>query len=59
VTESDFRPRTPAVLELCKKRGIDPLEIDCIIVATVTPDMMLLATANIVADAVGAKKLRI
>ena len=46
---------TPAVLELCKKRGIDPLEIDCIIVATVTPDMMFPATANIVADAVGAK----
>src|SRR6478609_1602292 len=45
----------PAVIELCKKRGIDPLEIDCIIVATVTPDMMFPATANIVADAVGAK----
>ena len=45
----------PAVLNLCKKRGIDPLEIDCIICATVTPDMMFPATANIIADKVGAK----
>lgn len=45
----------PAVIELCQKRGIDPMEIDCIIVATVTPDMLFPATANIVADAVGAK----
>ena len=28
----------PAVLELCKKRGINPTEIDCLIVGTVTPD---------------------
>jgi 3-oxoacyl-[acyl-carrier-protein] synthase III len=46
---------TPAVLELCKKRGIDPLEIDCLIVATVTPDMVFPATANIVCDKIGAK----
>ncbi len=26
----------PAVLELCKKRGIDPSEIDCLICCTVT-----------------------
>jgi len=45
----------PAVLELCEKRGIDPIEIDCIIVATVTPDMTFPATANIVSDAIGAK----
>jgi 3-oxoacyl-[acyl-carrier-protein] synthase III len=46
---------SPAVLELCKKRGIDPLEIDCLIVATVTPDMVFPATANIVCDKIGAK----
>src|ERR1700710_526077 len=40
----------PAVLELCKKRNLDPLEIDCMIVATVTPDMYFPATANIVCD---------
>src|SRR5215470_7437188 len=30
----------PAVLKLCEKRGIDPSEIDCIVVGTVTPDML-------------------
>ncbi len=44
----------PAVLELCKKRGIDPLEIDCMIVGTVTPDMIFPATANIVCSKIGA-----
>ena len=44
----------PAVLELCKKRGISPVEIDCMIVATVTPDMFFPATANIVCDKIGA-----
>jgi 3-oxoacyl-[acyl-carrier-protein] synthase III len=45
----------PAVLELCKKRGIDPLEIDCLICCTVTPDMVFPATANIICDKTGAK----
>ena len=45
----------PAVQDLCKKRGIDPLEIDCLIVATVTPDMVFPATANIACDKLGAK----
>jgi 3-oxoacyl-[acyl-carrier-protein] synthase-3 len=45
----------PAVLEVCKKRGIEPSEIDCLIVATVTPDMVFPATANIVCDKIGAK----
>lgn len=44
----------PAVLELCKKRGIDPLEIDCMIVGTVTPDMIFPSTANIVCSKIGA-----
>lgn len=44
----------PAVLELCKKRGISPQEIDCLICATVTPDMVFPATANIICDKVGA-----
>lgn len=44
----------PAVLELCKKRGIDPAEIECIICATVTPDMVFPATANLIAHKVGA-----
>ena len=44
----------PAVRELCQKRGIQPEEIDCIICATVTPDMVFPATANIIGDKVGA-----
>ncbi|MEO6406154.1 MAG: beta-ketoacyl-ACP synthase III [Ferruginibacter sp.] len=42
-----------AVKDLCKKRGIDPLEIDCLICATVTPDMLFPATANIICDKAG------
>jgi 3-oxoacyl-[acyl-carrier-protein] synthase-3 len=45
----------PAVRELCAKRGISPEEIDCLIVATVTPDMVFPATANLVCDKIGAK----
>ncbi|MEO6289325.1 MAG: beta-ketoacyl-ACP synthase III [Ginsengibacter sp.] len=44
----------PAVLELCKKRGIDPIEIDCLICCTVTPDMTFPATANIITYKIGA-----
>ena len=45
----------PAVKQLCEKRGISPEEIDCLIVATVTPDMVFPATANIACDKLGAK----
>ena len=44
----------PAVQELCKKRGIDPTEIDCLIVGTVTPDMLFPSTANLVCHKLGA-----
>ncbi len=44
----------PAVLELLSKRKMDASEIDCIICATVTPDMPFPATANIIADKIGA-----
>jgi 3-oxoacyl-[acyl-carrier-protein] synthase III len=45
----------PAVKQLCEKRGISPEEIDCLIVATVTPDMVFPATANIACNKLGAK----
>jgi 3-oxoacyl-[acyl-carrier-protein] synthase-3 len=45
----------PAVKQLCEKRGISPEEIDCMIVGTVTPDMVFPSTANIVCDKLGAK----
>jgi len=44
----------PAVKNLLQKRGIDATEIDCIICATVTPDMFFPATANLIAHKVGA-----
>ena len=45
----------PAVKDLCERRGIDPNEIDCLIVATVTPDMMFPNTANITCEKLGIK----
>ena len=45
----------PAVQQLCEKRGIDPLEIDALIVGTVTPDMMFPSTANLACHKLGAK----
>ncbi|PCJ89881.1 MAG: 3-oxoacyl-ACP synthase [Flavobacteriales bacterium] len=45
----------PCTLGLCEKRGISPEDIDMIICATVTPDMVFPATANVVADKIGAK----
>lgn len=44
-----------AIKGLLKKTNTDPEEIDLIICATVTPDMPFPATANIIADGVGAK----
>lgn len=44
-----------AVKKLLEKKGIDPLEIELIIVATVSPDHPYPATANIVAEMIGAK----
>ncbi len=44
-----------AVTQLCEKRGISPEEIDLLICATVTPDMVFPATANIICDKIGAK----
>lgn len=43
-----------AILPLLEKRGIGAEEIDLIICATTTPDMQFPATANIIADKIGA-----
>jgi len=45
-----------AVKTLCKKRRIDPSEIDIIITATVTPDMLFPSTSNLIAHKIGATK---
>lgn len=43
-----------AVKQLLVKKNINPLEIDLLICATVTPDMQFPATANIICNKVGA-----
>ena len=45
----------PSVLEICRKRGISPEEIDCVIVGTVTADMLFPSTANLLCHKIGAK----
>jgi len=45
---------TNAALDLIEKHKVKPEEIDCIIVATVTPDMFFPATACIVQKRIGA-----
>ena len=45
-----------AVRKLCAKRGIDPSEIDMIVVPTVTPDMFFPSTACVIQEKVGARK---
>jgi len=43
-----------AAKKLLKQRGIDAKEIDCIIVATVTPDMLFPSTACVLQEKIGA-----
>jgi 3-oxoacyl-[acyl-carrier-protein] synthase-3 len=44
----------PAIQQILTKKQLDAKEIDCIICATVTPDMVFPATANVIADKIGA-----
>jgi 3-oxoacyl-[acyl-carrier-protein] synthase-3 len=44
-----------AVSQLLDKMGIDPLEIELVVLATVTPDYPFPSTANVVCDKVGMK----
>ncbi|HEV2489352.1 MAG TPA: beta-ketoacyl-ACP synthase III [Candidatus Acidoferrales bacterium] len=46
---------TAAATELLKAKNVKPEEIELIIVATVTPDMLFPATACLVQDRIGAK----
>ncbi|MGZ4048912.1 MAG: beta-ketoacyl-ACP synthase III, partial [Bacteroidia bacterium] len=43
-----------AIEELLKKRGITALDIDMIIVGTVTPDYVFPSTSNVICDEIGA-----
>ncbi len=44
----------PAIQELLRKKNLDPKDIDCIICATVTPDMLFPSTANVIGEKIGA-----
>lgn len=45
-----------AVQSLCETRKIDPVEIDVIIAATITPDMMFPSTSCLIQNKIGASK---
>ncbi|NMC39555.1 MAG: 3-oxoacyl-ACP synthase, partial [Bacteroidales bacterium] len=45
-----------AVTGLLEKTGTSPDEIEALICATITPDMLFPATANIISDKAGIKK---
>jgi len=53
VASSDLA--SEAVKQLLQQRGIAPTEIEAIVVATVTPDMLFPSTACLVQDKVGCK----
>ncbi|HXV35284.1 MAG TPA: beta-ketoacyl-ACP synthase III [Gaiellaceae bacterium] len=46
----------PAARQAIAQAGVDPEELDLVIVATATPDMLFPATAAILADELGARK---
>jgi 3-oxoacyl-[acyl-carrier-protein] synthase III len=52
--ESTSDLATAAALSALERGGLDPLELDCIIVATSTPDMILPPTACMVQKNIGA-----
>ncbi len=45
----------PAARQCLERRGITPEEVECIVVATVTPDMFFPSTACVVQEKLGAK----
>lgn len=45
-----------AAKDLLAKRGMDPMELDLLICATITGDMVFPDTANTICDKIGAKK---
>ena len=45
-----------AVKQILEKRGLDPMEIDLLVVGTITPDYIFPSTANIICDKTGMKR---
>jgi len=54
--EASAAMSTHVAREICERRNLDPLEIDCIIVGTVTPDMFFPSTACLVQKNIGANR---
>jgi 3-oxoacyl-[acyl-carrier-protein] synthase-3 len=46
----------PAARQALAEAGVDPADLDLVVVATATPDMLFPATAAILADELGARK---
>ncbi|MCC7301704.1 MAG: ketoacyl-ACP synthase III [Bacteroidia bacterium] len=44
-----------AISDLLRKKNLDPMEIDLVIVATVTPDYVFPSTSNVICDKLGMK----
>ncbi len=44
-----------AVKQLLEKTGTDPMDVDLVICATITPDMLFPSTANLIANEAGCK----
>jgi 3-oxoacyl-[acyl-carrier-protein] synthase-3 len=44
-----------AIKKILEKKNIDPLEIDLIIIGTITPDLVFPSASNLVCDKLGAK----
>ncbi len=45
-----------AIINLLDRTGTDPMEVDQVICATITPDMLFPSTGNLIADQAGCKK---
>lgn len=44
-----------AIKKILEKKNLDPLEIDLIIIGTITPDLVFPSASNLVCDKIGAK----
>jgi 3-oxoacyl-[acyl-carrier-protein] synthase-3 len=55
VSASSSDMAAAAVSQLLEKKGLDPRDIDLVIIGTVTPDYPFPSTANVVCDKVGMK----
>ena len=57
--EATAEMSTNAIRDLMKKQNLDPAEIDTIIVATITPDMMFPSSAALIQKNINAKNEKV